>query len=90
MSAKVDAYLEKHGIPVRKKNVVKVNVDAGCKMAEVRVNNKVVMLGNFWDFHPGCHGIDLRFQGHDSLADVFVKGMPNAELRTNPNWQYKH
>ena len=32
-------------------------VDKNCKMA--RVNDSVGngMEGNFWDFHPGCHGI---------------------------------
>ena len=26
------------------------------QMAHVYVNDKHVMSGNFWDFHPGCHG----------------------------------
>lgn len=24
----------------------------------VSVGSEMVMLGNFWDFHPGCHGLN--------------------------------
>jgi hypothetical protein len=39
-------------------------------MAEVHLNDKCIMVGNFWDFHPGCHGIHEYgdFKGFDSLA----------------------
>lgn len=34
-----------------------IQVDDSCEMAAVILNNKCIMEGNFWDFHPGCHGI---------------------------------
>lgn len=40
-----------------KKNIIKAFVDDSCEMAKVTLNGKCVMEGNFWDFHPGCHGI---------------------------------
>lgn len=26
------------------------------EMAQIRVGREVVHLGNYWDFHAGCHG----------------------------------
>jgi hypothetical protein len=39
-------------------------------MARVSIDGKCVMEGNFWDFHPGCHGINEygEFAGFDDLA----------------------
>ena len=37
-------------------NIVHVIRDEDCEMARVRVNETHVMEGNYWDFHPGCHG----------------------------------
>jgi hypothetical protein len=38
--------------------MVKLYLDADTEMAMVTCrSDKLVMLGNFWDFHPGCHGI---------------------------------
>lgn len=28
-------------------------------MAEINQGEKNVFLGNYWDFHPGCHGTEL-------------------------------
>lgn len=46
-------------------------IDASCEMAEVLVEDVFVMAGNFWDFHPGCHGgwfyeLDKQFGGFTS------------------------
>lgn len=38
-------------------NIITLRVDASCKMAEVFLNEKLVMRGNFWDFRPEVHGI---------------------------------
>lgn len=35
---------------------VHCRIDASCEMAEVLIEDAFVMAGNFWDFHPGCHG----------------------------------
>ncbi len=29
------------------------------EMAQVVVNRRVVFIGNFWDFHPGCYGTEI-------------------------------
>ena len=38
------------------------------KMAEIVQGNQHVFLGNFWDFHPGCHGTKLWV--NDKYVDV--------------------
>ena len=51
-------------------NVILVKVDKSCDMAEVLLNGECIMDGNFWDFHPGCHGINEYgdFNSHYELA----------------------
>lgn len=53
-----------------KETVISVLVDRSCEMAKVSIDDKCVMSGNFWDFHPGCHGINQYgdFYGFDDLA----------------------
>ena len=53
-------------LPVKRKgkNVIKVIIDTSCEMAEVSLNGECLMMGNFWDFHPGCHGGVLRVLGY--------------------------
>lgn len=60
--------------------VVRIQVDLSCEMARVSVDGKGIMEGNFWDFHPGCHGINEYgdFEGHDDLASSV-----GASLRKN-------
>lgn len=43
--------------------------DPSCEMAELVVNGKVVYVGNYWDFHPGCFGEEGigDFNGRHSL-----------------------
>ena len=52
--------------------IVKIKVDLSCEMAAVFVDEKCIMEGNFWDFHPECHAINEYgdFEGHDDLASV--------------------
>lgn len=85
-------FLEKQGIAVKDKNTVKIDVDSSCDMAQVKVNSKVIMLGNFWDFRPEVHGLDLSFHGYQSLANVFVQALEadqkKVSLKVNKNWSY--
>lgn len=55
-----------------KKIIILVKVDDSCNMAWVSVDGESVMEGNFWDFHPGCHGIHKYgdFKGYNSLAQA--------------------
>lgn len=41
--------------------------DPRCEMAGVYVDDHLVMLGNYWDFHPYCHGGEL----HHLLGSAF-------------------
>lgn len=53
-------------------------------MAVVSVNDKVFMVGNFWDFKNTTHGhYDLpNFRGYRHLAEILSKkhGMPILEV----------
>jgi hypothetical protein len=81
-------------LKVRANNVITVRRDDGCAMAEVLVNGKVIMTGNTWDFHPGCHGFDLpNFSTCEELARLFVNGLERAGLKaiiqTDVAWRYE-
>ena len=53
-----------------KEILILIETDRSCEMARVSIDGKGVMEGNFWDFHPGCHGINEygEFGGFDDLA----------------------
>ena len=38
-------------------NKIIIYRDESCEMAELYLNDECIMSGNYWDFHPGCHGI---------------------------------
>ena len=40
-----------------KNKTITISYDKSCEMAKIRNGNRVEMEGNYWDFHPGCHGI---------------------------------
>jgi hypothetical protein len=44
-------------------------------MAIVLLNGKCVMMGNFWDFHPGSHNITEYgdFNSHKELVQAIEK-----------------
>lgn len=46
-------------------NLIEVFVDKSCDMACVKFNGEFVLEGNYWDFHPGCHG-DTGFPEYSS------------------------
>jgi hypothetical protein len=53
-------------------------------MAEVYVNGKQVYLGNYWDYHNGCHGIDdFKF---DCISS-FLEGLRRLAAREGMNVQ---
>lgn len=37
--------------------IIKVLTDSSCNMQAVMNDKECIMEGNYWDFHPGCHGI---------------------------------
>lgn len=87
------AYLEARGLPIEAEQVLEVKIDPSCKMAEVKIGGGTVMLGNFWDFRPEVHGMDVpRFDGHEDLAEQIVKAFASAgipvQVVRNPDWDY--
>lgn len=50
-------------------HIINLKVDDYSEMATIYLDNKVIMTGNFWDFHPGCHGITEwgDFRGYTGL-----------------------
>lgn len=65
-----------------------IEVDQSCEMARVSIDGKGVMEGNFWDFHPGCHGIHEygEFESYKHLADriklTLMENGKQAEIET--------
>ena len=64
------------------KNIVEVKVDKSCEMAEVYLNDKLIMMGNFWDFHPNCHGIYEygEFKGYLDLGRMIALKVGDCEI----------
>jgi hypothetical protein len=38
------------------------------QMAEIMQGDQCVFIGNFWDFHPGCHGTKMWI--NDKYVDI--------------------
>lgn len=64
------------------KNIIEIKIDESCDMAAVYLNGELIMSGNFWDFHPGCHGIHKYgdFKGYSDLAIAIASKVGNAEI----------
>ena len=43
-------------------------------MAMVKQGKKVLFLGNFWDFHPGCHGTKFDLEDGSEVTIVNFRG----------------
>lgn len=73
------------------KHILKLKVDDFCEMAEISLDGKYLMSGNFWDFHPGCTNDSIKvsekfgdFRGYHSLikaiSETFGKKGECVEL----------
>ena len=64
------------------KNIIEIKVDKSCEMAQVSLNGKIIMCGNFWDFHPRCHGIYEYgdWNCYNGLANNIALKVGNAEI----------
>jgi len=56
-------------------HIINLKIDDNCEMAEVLLDGKYLMGGNFWDFHPDCTGTSSRtteqfgeFRGYNGLV----------------------
>ena len=69
-----------------KDNYILVEIDEETDMAAVSLNGTCIYEGNFWDYHPGCFGIeDLEFEDHDEFVDELIR---NLYLNTKQNKEY--
>jgi hypothetical protein len=66
-----------------------IEIDSSVKMARVSLDGEGIMEGNFWDFHPGTHGITKygKFNSHHTLAGAIYStlvrsGVPYNHIKT--------
>lgn len=75
------------------KHQITVLIDESCEAAEVLLDGKTVMRGNFWDFHPYCTGVHQygEFQGYRGLANAvevtLLRQGHEVEVVTDKNWK---
>lgn len=92
--ARVLEFMAVKHIPLLEQNTITERSDASCRMAEVMVNGQSIMLGNYHDFHPGCHGLDLpNFASPSSLVALFKNAITLAGKKSvivlDDHWIYK-
>lgn len=70
-------------------NIIKVRLDEASEMAYVELNGECVMMGNYWDFHPNCHGIREYgdFQSYAQLANN-IRCKVGGEIIYDYTWRY--
>lgn len=91
---KVMKYIKDHNIPLVEHNVILVGVQESCDMAIVELNNHCLMMGNDWDFHPGCHGMKVPdFSSYDELSLLFQNALVangnEVEIIVDDTWKYE-
>lgn len=94
--SKVLDYLNKHKFTIHTDgttNKIVIHFDDSCAMAYVELNDMGIMMGNHWDFHPGCHGIGFNFRGPQDLADKVERAIRRAGYEVailhNMQWSYE-
>lgn len=56
------------------KYLILIEVDDSSEMARISLNGTMIMEGNFWDFHPGCHLNVTQEYGHfDNYVGLSTK-----------------
>ena len=73
------------------KHIILVKTDPSCSMAEVYLDDELVMFGNYWDFHNGCHGIHKygEFNSVDELVRQITVSL-SPELVTVKREKYEY
>lgn len=87
-------YLHDEQIPVFDDNVIVIGIHASCEMATVDLNGECLMMGNYWDFHNGCHGMNVpKFSSYSELAEIvsnaLVKAGKTVRIETDKTWRYE-
>jgi hypothetical protein len=67
------------------KHIILVRTDSSCEMAEVYLDGELVMNGNYWDFHNGCHGIYKygEFNSVDGLVRKISRSLSPELVEVN-------
>jgi hypothetical protein len=75
-------------------STIRVRQDESCEMAEVYLDDKYIMGGNYWDFHSGCHGIyeygefkDLNELRYNLQIYQELKGFLVEVIYEEYNWE---
>ncbi len=70
-------------------NTITIRTDEASEMACVDLNDKCVMMGNFWDFHPNCMGIREYgdFNSYTQLAMAIQKKVGGV-ITYDFTWRY--
>ena len=81
---------------LKNENVIKIGIQKETEMASVDFNDKCIMCGNFWDFHPDCHGITSipSFRSPAQLAETLksycLAQNKKATIVRDENWKYPY
>ncbi len=91
---KVLQYIKNNNIELKDSNVILVGIQASCSMAFVDLNDSCLMMGNYWDFHNGCHGMDIpEFNSYSELVSLFKDSIlasgKSVEVVYDKNWVYE-
>lgn len=90
---KVIKYIEDNKIELKDSNIITIGIQQSCEMAIVDLNGSCLMMGNYWDFHNGCHGMDVpEFNSHIGLAGIFEDALiaygKKVQVVINKEWKY--
>lgn len=91
---KVLAFMATNNIALLEENTIVHRIHSAWKMAQVEVNGECIMTGNFWDFHPDCHGMELPdFRGASYLVELFDNACKasgkKSTIIVDKTWTYK-
>lgn len=91
---KVMAYIKAQQIPLAEKNIIMVGIQESCEMATVELNGECLMMGNFWDFHNNCHGMNIPdFSSYRELSLIFKDALitdgKDVEIVVDSKWKYE-
>lgn len=68
---------------LKEENKLEIYKDNNCDMAKLLLNGKIILEGNFWDFHNGCYGMyDIPdFNSINELKNIIVNRIESQNLK---------
>lgn len=87
-------FIKNQNIEINDKNTILKEVDKNCEITSVSLNGTSIMMGNFWDFHPDCHGFDLpHFSSVSELILLIHRAIRSidkeVEILIDNDWIYE-